>query len=235
MEYVVGVSIALIILTIIAGWEYYKHIMRAHKEYAKAHDVVEDIIVSINREMRREAAKIETMEYKIAGATGKLDNFFMKVENTESKILPIEKRVEGIVDDAATMTVAITNITNKILMFEKDFASLKERLIDFEERNKLPISQEGREEPVIQLRREKAIGALTDTEISVLEMLAKEGSKTAPEIKNNVRLSREHTARLMKKLYEGGYVERETGKMPFRYSVKKEMEALLQKPQTDAV
>ncbi len=60
-------------------------------------------------------------------------------------------------------------------------------------------------------------------------MLSSEGPKTAPEIKDRVKLSREHTARLMKKLYEGGYLERETGKIPFRYSVKKEMEKFLNK------
>jgi DNA-binding IclR family transcriptional regulator len=60
-------------------------------------------------------------------------------------------------------------------------------------------------------------------------MLSKEGAKTAPEIKERVRLSREHTARLMKKLYEEGYLEREAGKIPFKYSIKKEMEKLMQK------
>jgi DNA-binding MarR family transcriptional regulator len=77
------------------------------------------------------------------------------------------------------------------------------------------------------------MAALTETEITVLEMLATEGSKTAPEIKDRVRLSREHTARLMKKLYEEGYLERETGKIPFRYSVKKEMEKFLKKAESE--
>ena len=66
-------------------------------------------------------------------------------------------------------------------------------------------------------------------------MLSKEGAKTAPEIKERVQLSREHTARLMKKLYEEGYLEREAGKIPFRYSIKKEMEALLQKVENPAL
>jgi hypothetical protein len=35
----------------------------------------------------------------------------------------------------------------------------------------------------------------------------------------------------MKKLYEEGYLERETGKTPFRYSAKKEMEKVLKKPE----
>lgn len=74
---------------------------------------------------------------------------------------------------------------------------------------------------------------LTDTEVTVLEMLSAEGSKTAPEIKDRVHLSREHTARLMKKLYEEGYVERETGKIPFKYSVKKEMAKLLKKAESE--
>ena len=35
----------------------------------------------------------------------------------------------------------------------------------------------------------------------------------------------------MKKLYEEGYLEREVGKIPFSYSIKKEMEKLLRKPE----
>jgi DNA-binding MarR family transcriptional regulator len=87
--------------------------------------------------------------------------------------------------------------------------------------------------PVIPIKRDKAMAALTITEITVLEMLVSEGSKTAPEIKDRVQLSREHTARLMKKLYEGGYLEREVGKIPFRYSIKKEMERLLRKTEAN--
>ena len=77
------------------------------------------------------------------------------------------------------------------------------------------------------------MASLTDTEITVLEILSKEGPKTAPEIKERVQLSREHTARLMKKLYEEGYLEREAAKIPFRYSIKKEMENLMQKAESE--
>jgi len=33
----------------------------------------------------------------------------------------------------------------------------------------------------------------------------------------------------MKKLYEKGYLERETGKMPYAYSIKEEMRKILRK------
>jgi DNA-binding MarR family transcriptional regulator len=104
------------------------------------------------------------------------------------------------------------------------------KITGFEEQiQKFTVAPEIKGESVIPIKRDKAMAALTDTEIAVLEMLSSEGPKTAPEVKDRVHLSREHTARLMKKLYEEGYLEREVGKIPFRYSIKKEMEKLLKK------
>lgn len=59
----------------------------------------------------------------------------------------------------------------------------------------------------------------TPTELQVLTLLASEGPKSAPEIGKSVGRSREHTARLMKKLYEEGYIRRDQTRIPFRYSV----------------
>jgi len=59
----------------------------------------------------------------------------------------------------------------------------------------------------------------TTTELQVLTLLATEGAKSAPEIGKAVGRSREHTARLMKKLYQDGYVRRDQTRIPFKYSV----------------
>ena len=59
----------------------------------------------------------------------------------------------------------------------------------------------------------------TPTELQVLTLLAREGPKSSPEIGRAVGRSREHTARLMKTLYEEGYVRRDQSRIPFRYSV----------------
>jgi len=63
------------------------------------------------------------------------------------------------------------------------------------------------------------LASLTDTERQTLEILLKEGPKAAPELGRKLRKSREHTSRLMKKLYLEGYVERESNRAPFRYKV----------------
>jgi len=57
---------------------------------------------------------------------------------------------------------------------------------------------------------------LTPTERQVLELLIS-GPKAAPEIGRLMTKSREHTARLMKSLFEQGFVERETNRQPYEY------------------
>jgi len=50
-------------------------------------------------------------------------------------------------------------------------------------------------------------------------MLSEKGALAAPEIGRLVGRSREHTARLMKRLYEEGYVRRDQNRIPFRYAL----------------
>jgi len=61
------------------------------------------------------------------------------------------------------------------------------------------------------------LSSLTTTERETLEILNREGPKAAPELGRRLKKSREHTSRLMKKLYLEGYVDRESNHAPFRY------------------
>jgi len=84
----------------------------------------------------------------------------------------------------------------------------------------------------IPIKKETVLAPLTETELSVLEFLTKEGEKTAPWIKEKISLTREHTARLMKKLYREGYLERDTNKIPYVYRIKDEMKKILKRAET---
>ena len=72
----------------------------------------------------------------------------------------------------------------------------------------------------------------TATELQVLTTLANEGPKSAPEIGQVVGRSREHTARLMKKLYEEGYIRRDQTRIPFRYSLVERVKQNFKKQET---
>jgi predicted DNA-binding transcriptional regulator len=223
----------LVIVTVGASIEYYRRLREAQREYEKAKSVVEDIVLSFNRELKREADRLELVAYKIEGSNAKADASVKRVDTVEKKLAPLESQIGAISENHATLLSQASEADMKMQTLETGQEALKSKIAGLEEQmQKFTAIPEIPIEPVIPIKRDKAMSALTDTEIAVLEMLFAEGAKTAPEIKERVQLSREHTARLMKKLYEKGYLERETGKIPFRYSVKKEMEKFLKKPES---
>ena len=73
---------------------------------------------------------------------------------------------------------------------------------------------------------EDTLAKLTPTERGVLELLAN-GGKAAPEIGRLVAKSREHTARLMKSLFEQGFVEREANRQPYEYRLNEKVREVL--------
>ena len=224
----------LLAATIGASVEYYRQIRKAQKEYEKAREAVEDIVLSFNRELKREADRLELVAYKVEGTTAKTDASLKRVDSIEKKIAPIESKLRAISENDASILSKIAEVDTKTHNIEAAHQTLKTKITEVEEQvQKLSAVPEIKSEPVIPIRRDKAMAALTDTEVTVLEMLSAEGSKTAPEIKDRVRLSREHTARLMKKLYEKGYLERETGKIPFSYRIKEEMKKFLNKAESE--
>ena len=224
----------LLATTIVASFEYYRHVRKAQKEYEKARDAVEDIVLSFNRELKREADRVELVAYKVEGSTAKADASLKKVESIEQKIAPMETKVRAITEKDENVLSKIAEVNTKTQSIEAAQQTLKTKITELEAQiQKLAEGPEIKSEPVIPIRRDKAMAALTDTEVIVLEMLSAEGPKTAPEIKDRVRLSREHTARLMKKLYEKGYLERETGKIPFSYRIKEEMKKFLNKAESE--
>ncbi|MEM2888566.1 MAG: MarR family transcriptional regulator [Candidatus Bathyarchaeia archaeon] len=202
---------------------YYRKVKQASKEYIKAKKALDDIIISFNRELQREEEKIRELtqrnEIKITKA-------LETVERIEPKIDEIDNRLKKIED----------SIYNK----SQEQSAEKKKFEEESKQEEEPIKETivsavvsgGQESNIvtnrpIPLRREKALSNLTSTEYRILELLAKEGEKTAIQIRNEINLTREHTARLMKKLFISGYIERRTDRTPFVYRLKKEMEELL--------
>lgn len=80
-----------------------------------------------------------------------------------------------------------------------------------------------------------ALSRLTPTELKVLQLLVMEGPLPSPSIRMTIGKSREHTARLMKRLYEQGYVDRETSRIPYRYKVNDKIHGVLEKREKEHI
>ena len=220
----------------IAAWgiEYCVQLRRARREYDKAKGIVEDVVFSFNRQLRQEARKVEAIAYKVEAISSRVDDTISGVGELRSSVGNVKQTLLADSQNRDPLLVRLANLEKKAGETTASHESILSKVVALEEQAREPrVIPDIGFDAVIPMKREKALAQLTDTEVSVLELLFSEGSKTAPEIKERVKLSREHTARLMKKLYEEGYLERETGKIPFRYTVKKEMERFLKKSESE--
>lgn len=95
----------------------------------------------------------------------------------------------------------------------------------FSENSMLPgrigRDQGASEHPVAsQTSQVHVIDSLDPTANQILTFLVA-GSRTPHEIQEHIGRSREHTARLMKRLFEQGFVDRNETKRPFVYRIKR--------------
>jgi len=100
-----------------------------------------------------------------------------------------------------------------------EFEQLKSKLNTIQQRSMATDALPKRENLAALVSDGDFLASLTPTERLTLEILRDEGAKTAPEIGKRLKKSREHTSRLMKKLYMEGYVDRESNHAPFRYKL----------------
>ena len=224
----------LLLVTMVVSALYYKRIRRVHEEYEEAKSTVGDITMSFNRQFQRQENGLRAVTHKIEIISSENEKVVKKVEEYEKRLATLA----NIIEDAPTIE---QKVSTQIEEMNKKFDGIKaaqdkivQRIAEVEKLKYKVQVPEARIEAAIPIKKEKALAPLTETELTVLEIIAKEGEKTAPEIREKVKLTREHTARLMKKLYEDGYLERDTHKMPYSYRLKEEMQKILKKREAKA-
>lgn len=111
-----------------------------------------------------------------------------------------------------------------------EFEQLKSKLNTIQQRNPSIDALPKRENLAALVSDGDFLASLTPTERLTLEILRDEGAKAAPEIGKRLNKSREHTSRLMKKLYMEGYVDRESNHAPFRYKLNEALRVTFEGP-----
>lgn len=137
-------------------------------------------------------------------------------ENTSSQDIQVNLQTKY--EDLYRSIQELVSNDKRIL---QDFEQLQSRLMNQRsniEQRKLPS--------LVQLEEGQPFDRLTQTERQILEILAA-APLPAPELGRRLSKSREHMARLMKKLYMEGYVDRESNRAPFRYKLNERLRSNL--------
>lgn len=205
---------------------YYRRIREGSKEYAKAKAVLDDIILSFGSDLRRLQDKIVEIsnesEKSSVGSLQMFEDLNSRIANIRTKLDDLAEAEESLLNNYEGLKRAVDSIVS-----QRD--AIVQKIAELESLWKERQMPEVRVQPPVEIRREGALAPLTETELKVLELLAVEGGKTAPEVKDRINLTREHTARLMKSLYTRGYMDRQRDQMAYVYRLTKEMADLMRR------
>jgi len=217
----------LLVGTIAALFLYYRRIAGLRQEYYSAKNVVNDIVLSVDDQFRRQ-------KNRVLFIVQKMENVLLENKKVEEKVTDLTKAISETPQIEEKLSVKIEEMRSEVEGIKVAQDNVMKKLVEIEKIKREPYVSETKIEAAIPIRKEKALDPLTETELMVLETINKEGDKTAPEIREKIGLTREHSARLMKKLYKDGYLERDTHKMPYIYRLKDEMQKILKKREAGA-
>lgn len=156
-----------------------------------------------------------------------------RIQQSESVLNDLRSRFEAVDRRSSALETGQADLRSaylQVLMHLQEILSNDKRLIGELEQMKIKFAAYQQKpstgESPVRIERSLTpgiggdiLGSLTDTERQTLEILLREGAKPAPELGRRLRKSREHTSRLMKKLYMDGYIDRESNRAPFRYKI----------------
>ena len=228
-DFMLVVTSVLLFGTLLALFLYYRRIVSLRQEYYNAKGVVRDIVVSVDNQFRKQKEGVFFVAQQVENVLVENAKVVEKVEGYEERLTDLTNLISNAPNIEDKVSGQLEQMRNEVEDIKQVQAKVLTKLVEIEKIKKERPAPETKIEAAIPIKKESALAPLTETELEVLETISKEGEKTAPEIREKIGLTREHSARLMKKLYKDGYLERDTHKMPYVYRLKEEMEKLLKK------
>jgi DNA-binding MarR family transcriptional regulator len=202
----------LFTVTLAASFIYYKRIKEAQMEYEGSKDVVRNLTLGFSGQVTRLSQRIRGIEEGSNVA-----------QDAASEAL---KASQQAIDETRRSGEKALKLEGRIEESESAIASMKEEMKRLSIRPSVAVPMKTVDAP-IPLRQDAVLDQLTETELDVLTMIEELGEGSVPEIRDRIGKTREHTARLLKKLFDRGFIDRNTSSMPYRYNIRKEIIELI--------
>ncbi len=204
-------TLSLFVVMIVGSYIVYQRIIMAQTEYEDSKDAVRNISSGFTRQVKRIESELGRIESEALQAKYMANEAMNSGHGTGDATLKGLEKVKELSD-------RVDNIETSIESMRGDLQKIaaQPRVVQ-----QVPVTAP------IPVEGDNILQQITGTELEVLKMIVDLGEGTVPEIKGVIGKTREHTARLLKKLYEKGYIDRNTSSMPYRYSIRKEIRELI--------
>lgn len=204
-------TLSLFVVMIVGSYIVYQRVVMAQEEYEDSKDAVRNISSGFTRQVKRMESELDRIESEALQAKYMANEAMNSGQGTGDATLKGLEKVKELSDRVDTIETSIESMRGDL----QKIAS-QPRIVQ-----QVPVTAP------IPVEGDNILQQITATELEVLKMIVDLGEGTVPEIKGVIGKTREHTARLLKKLYEKGYIDRNTSSMPYRYSIRKEIRELI--------
>jgi multidrug efflux pump subunit AcrB len=206
-------TFALFLLTVVASYIFYKRIKMAQHEYDSSKNTVRNITFGFTRQVKRMESDLDRIEKEA-----------LQARHLANQALNSN---QGNNDATRTGLEEVKELSQRVEGIEESIDTMKKDLSKLASQPRILVSSQNSVEAPIPVQGDDILQELTETELEVLKMIVDSNEGTVPEIKEQISKTREHTARLLKKLYDKGFIDRNTSNMPYRYSIRKEIRELI--------
>lgn len=215
---VFGIISALTTLTI--TFLLYK-LVKTITRYVAAENLIQDVTNTPSPHQDQETEGVEKINPSAEKIQAVVRRLAIKVKDLENRLNELTRKTQP----STRQDTNLVTVREEVQILSRTQERLRKQIATFNEViRKNPSGR--RDNANMQGQRPSSI-QMTETENRILQFLLVEGPMTAPDIEKQIGKTREHTSRLMKKLWREGYVERDTHTMPFIYKPTKGLKRIL--------
>ena len=178
--------------------------------------------------LRGVEVRVEEAAGKAEAAVSKVDALSRGLEERDFSLSTLAGSLKTLMEAQIKFSKALREFQGKLSKVDERLNSVEVAVKGLKKPSPRPPARPAFPRPPTPSQGEVSFTSLNPTEMEVLRLLYVSGPKTASEVREVIGRSREHTARLMKKLYLEGYVERSTEAIPFTYKLSEKIKKSLE-------
>ena len=169
--------------------------------------------------LRGVESRVEEAVKKAEAVASKIDFLDRNLEERDFSLSTLAGSLKTLMEAQVKFSRALRDFQGKLLQVDGRLNSVEAVVKGLKKPSPRTPTRPVFPKPPSPVQEEVSFTNLNPTEMEVLRLLYVSGPKTASEVREVIGRSREHTARLMKKLYLEGYVERDAEAIPFTYKL----------------
>jgi chromosome segregation ATPase len=207
-------SIGVLVIAVFVGFRTVRAFRQSKQAVTESASILGIIVSSLTSRVEASESLVTDLRDNLRVVAGRSNHLESQQSDIRADYLQVLGYLQEILSNDRKLITELEHVKTELTSIQQ--APIPTRSLTRSEARPLPVPAES------------VVAALTPTEHQVLEILRREGPKAAPELGRRIRKSREHMARLMKKLYLDGYVDRESNRAPFRYKLNEKVGSILE-------